>query len=55
VNNLSGSPWLLIGIGTAITLASLAFCIPLIYLFNKTVPQLVGKPKMSGPLLKNLI
>jgi len=55
VNILSGSPWLLIGIGTAITLASLAFCIPLIYLFNKTVPQLVGKPKMSGPLLKKLI
>ena len=55
VNNLPGSPWALFGIGTVITLASLAFCIPLIYLFNKTVPQLVGKPKMSGPLLKNLI
>ena len=55
VNNLPGSPWALFGIGTVITLASLAVCIPLIYLFNKTVPQLVGKPKMSGPLLKNLI
>lgn len=55
VNNLSGSPWVLISVGTAITLASLAFCIPLIYLFNKIVPQLVGQPKMSGPLLKNLI
>ncbi|MFC1879959.1 acyltransferase family protein [Thermodesulfobacteriota bacterium] len=55
VNNLPGSPWVLIGIGTVITLASLAFCIPLIYLFNKTVPQLVGQSKMSGPLLKNLI
>jgi len=55
VNNLSGSPWVVIGSGTAITMASLAFCIPLIYLFSKTVPQLVGQPKMSGPLLKNLI
>ena len=55
VDNLSGSPWVIGGIGTVITLGSLAFCIPLIYLFNKTVPQLVGKPKMSGPLLKKLI
>ena len=55
VNNLSGSAWILVGIGAAITLASVAFCIPLIYLFNKIIPQLVGKPKISGPLLKNLI
>jgi len=55
VNNLSSSAWVIIGVGTVMTLASLAFCIPLIYLFNKTVPQLVGKPKMSGPLLKNFI
>jgi len=55
VNNLPGSPWVLIGIGTAITMASLAFCIPPIYLFNKTVPRLVGKPKMRGLLLKNRI
>jgi acyltransferase len=55
VSNLSSSGWVVFGIGTVMTLASLAFCIPLIYLFNKTVPQLVGKPKMSGPLLKNLI
>ena len=55
VNNLWSSAWMIIGIGTVMTLASLAFCTPLIYLFNKTVPQLVGKPKMNGPLLKNLI
>lgn len=55
VNNLPSSAWVIIGIGAVVTLASLVFCIPLIYLFNKSVPQLVGKPKMSGPLLKNLI
>jgi len=37
------------------TIASLAACIPLIYLFNKFVPQLVGKPKIKGPIFKNFI
>ena len=55
VYNLPSSAWVITCVGTVMTLTSLAFCIPLIYLFNKTVPQLVGKPKMSGPLLKNLI
>lgn len=37
------------------TIASLAACIPLIYLFNKFVPQLAGKPKINGPWLKNFV
>jgi len=28
---------------------------PFIYLFNKYLPQLVGKPKINGPWLKNFI
>ena len=43
------------GVGFIMTLASLAICIPLIFMFNKFVPQFVGKPKLKGPLLKNLI
>lgn len=37
------------------TTASLAVCIPLIYLFNKFVPQLVGKPKWNGPWFRNFL
>jgi acyltransferase len=55
VDNLSGTPLTLFGAGCLVTLASLALCIPFILLFNKFVPQLVGKPKVSGPWLKNFI
>ena len=55
VTNLSGSPLTIFGVGCLMTVASLAFCIPLIFLFNKYVPQLVGKPKINGPFFKNFI
>ena len=55
VDNLSGSALTIFGVGCLMTVASLAFCIPLILVFNKFVPQLVGKPKIEGPLLRNLI
>jgi len=55
VANLSGSPLTIFGVGCLMTVASLAFCIPLIFLFNKFIPQLVGKPKIRGPFLKNFI
>jgi acyltransferase len=41
--------------GCTMTAASLAACIPFVYLFNAYLPQLVGKPKLQGPLLKNLV
>jgi len=53
--NFPGSFWPVLGIGCVMTIASLAACIPLIYLFNKFVPQLVGKPKIKGPIFKNFI
>ena len=52
---LNGMLSTLFGIPVLMTVISLAICIPLIYLFNKFVPQLVGKPKLSGPLFKNFI
>jgi acyltransferase len=55
VTNLSGSFLTILGVGCVMTVASLAVCIPLIYLFNKFVPQLVGKPKINGPIFKNFL
>lgn len=37
------------------TLLSIVLCVPCIFIFNKFIPQLVGKPKNNGPLLKNLV
>ena len=55
VNNLSGSPLAILGLGCTMTLASLLFCTPFVYLFNRFIPQLVGQPKKKGPLLKNFM
>jgi acyltransferase len=54
VGHLSGTPLVILLVSTAITAVSLSSCIPLIYLLNRWVPQLVGKPKLTGPLLKKL-
>jgi len=37
-----------------VTILSLALCYPIVYLFNKYLPQLFGKPFTDGPLLKPL-
>ena len=42
-------------VGCLMTVISLAACVPLMYLLNRFVPQLVGKPKLSGPWFKNFI
>ena len=55
LENVSKSALSIFGVGCVMTVASLAICIPLVFMFNKFVPQLVGKPKVEGPLLKNLI
>ena len=55
VDHLSGSPLTVLGVGCAVTIGSLIFCMPLIYVFNRYLPQLVGKPKIKGPLLNNLL
>jgi len=53
--NLPDSALGIFGVGCVMTAASLALCIPLVFVLTKFVPQLVGKPKLEGPLLKNLI
>jgi len=55
VENLPSSAPVVFGVGCAMTVASLACCIPLIFLFDRYIPQLVGKPKIEGPLLRNFI
>lgn len=55
VGNLPASFLSILQVGIFMTLASLILCIPLIYLFTNYFPQLVGRPKSNGPLLKNLI
>ena len=55
LDTFSGSGVTIFFVGCLMTIASLGLCIPLIYIFNKFVPQLVGKPKLSGPWLRNFI
>ena len=55
LDTLAGSGLTVFWVGCLMTVASLGVCIPLIYVFNKFVPQIVGKPKLSGPWLRNLI
>jgi acyltransferase len=53
--NLPRSAFSIFSVGVLMTAASLAICIPFVFLFTKLIPQLVGKPKLTGPLLRNLI
>jgi acyltransferase len=55
LETLSGSGLTVFWVGCLMTVLSLATCIPFIYLLDKFVPQLVGKPKLSGPWFKNFI
>ena len=45
--NLSESALSIFGAGLIMTVASLALCMPFVYLFNRFVPYLVGKPQLS--------
>ena len=55
LDTLPGSGLNIFWVGCLMAVLSLAVCIPLIYLFNTFVPQLVGKAKIDGPLFKNFI
>ena len=53
--NLPNSALSIFGVAFIMTAVSLAICIPVIFLLTEFVPQLVGKPKLKGPLLNNFI
>ncbi len=55
LDTFSGSMLIVSVTGVITTIVSLTLCMPLILFFNKYLPQLVGKPKIRGPLLPNLI
>jgi glycerol transport system permease protein len=50
--NLPHSGLSIAGVGFIMTVISLALCMPFVFLFNRLVPQLVGKPQLKGLLLK---
>ncbi len=54
-DRLSLTPPLLLLAATAVTVASLALCIPAVCLLNAWIPQLVGRPGREGPLLPRLL
>ena len=41
--------------GAVITCLSIALTIPFVLLFNQFIPQLIGKPKIDGPLIPKLV
>jgi acyltransferase len=53
--NLPNSALTIFGAACIMTVVSLALCVPIVFVFTKYVPQLVGKPKLRGPLLNNLL
>ena len=53
--HLAGSSLAVFVTGVVVTVLSLSLCVPFVFLFNKFIPQLVGKPKQNGPLLRNLL
>ena len=55
LGELSGSVVTVTAAGLIVTVASLALCMPIVFVLNRYVPQLVGKPKTKGPLIGRLI
>lgn len=52
LTTLSSSGLLIFTLSCIVTVLSLIVCIPFVFMFNRFVPQLVGKPKLTGLLLK---
>ncbi|BBD07248.1 fucose 4-O-acetylase and related acetyltransferase-like protein [Desulfovibrio ferrophilus] len=55
MRTFEGGAWLVFGAGVVFTALSLVASVPFVLLFNRFIPQLVGKPRQSGPLLPALI
>jgi acyltransferase len=52
--HLAGRPLIISALALGVTIASLLACLPLVFLFHRFIPQLVGKPRTNGPLLPRL-
>ena len=55
LDHFSGAALTVLAAGGIVTTVSLVLCIPAVYLFERYLPQLVGKPKRNGPLLRRFI
>lgn len=53
--NMPHDGWIVAGASAALTVVSLALCVPVVFLFTRWLPQLVGKPSVQGPILPQLI
>ncbi len=53
LDNVASSGLPVFYLSCMVTLVSLALCMPFVFLFNRLAPQLVGKPKLTGLLLKS--
>lgn len=53
--SLPPSPWTVLFVCTAVTIVSLAVCLPAVWLLDRYLPQLVGRPRVQGPLLPRLV
>jgi acyltransferase len=51
----AGTPLAILFSGAVITSLSIALTVPFVLLFNQLIPQLVGKPKIKGPLIPQLV
>ncbi|NNK14388.1 MAG: acyltransferase family protein [Desulfofustis sp.] len=51
----SGAPLAISLSGAVIACLSIALTVPFALLFNQLIPQLVGKPKINGPLIPQLV
>jgi acyltransferase len=55
LDHFSGSALIVTAAGVIITPVCLFLCIPFVYVLNRYIPQLVGKPKITGPILPRLV
>lgn len=51
----SGNSLAILVSGAVIACLSIALTIPFVLLFNQFIPQLIGKPKIDGPLIPKLV
>ncbi|MGI9537792.1 MAG: acyltransferase family protein [Desulfocapsaceae bacterium] len=51
----SGNFWAILVTGAVIACLSIALTVPFVLLFNQFIPQLIGKPKIDGPLIPQLV
>jgi acyltransferase len=55
LNHFADGLGLILVSGVCVTVISMALTVPFVYLFNALIPQLIGKPRLNGPLIPQLL